>query len=76
MKKLATVIILAATLLVACGPTREERIEQIEDFEDSIFESTVAADEGTADQLTALYTAFADKYPDDTLSPQFLLKAA
>lgn len=76
MKRIATVIILAATLLVACGPSREERIEQIEDFEDSIFESAVAADEATADQLTALYTAFADKYPDDTLSPQFLLKAA
>ena len=72
MKRIATVIILAATLLVACGPSREERIEQIEDFEDSIFESAVAADETTADQLTALYTAFADKYPDDTLTPQFL----
>ena len=44
MKRIATVIILAATLLVACGPSREERIEQIEDFEDSIFESAVAAD--------------------------------
>ena len=76
MKRIATVIILAATLLVACGPSREERIEQIEDFEDSIFESAVAADETTADQLTALYTAFADKYPDDTLTPQFLFKAA
>ncbi len=76
MKRIATVIILAATLLVACGPSREERIEQIEDFEDSIFESAVAADENTADQLTALYTAFADKYPDDTLTPQFLFKAA
>ena len=38
--------------------------------------TVVPADETTADQLTALYTAFADKYPDDTLTPQFLFKAA
>ena len=72
-------------MLVSCCPSREQRIEEIEDFEDSIFESAVAADETTADQLTApntadeltkLYTAFADKYPDDTLAPQYLLKAA
>lgn len=65
-----------ATLLVACGPSKEQRIEQIEDFEDSIFESAIAADPNTADEMTKLYTDFADKYPSDTLSPKFLLKAA
>ena len=75
MKKL-TLITLAALLTVACGSSKEERINQIEDFEDSIFESAIAADPETADQLTALYVAFADKYPNDSLSPQYLMKGA
>ena len=75
MKKIV-LLTLAAVLMVACGPSREERINQIEDFEDSIFEIAVAADPDIADQLTKLYVDFADKYPDDTLSPQYLMKAA
>ena len=75
MKKIA-LFTLAALLMVACGPSREERINQIEDFEDSIFESAIAAAPETADQLTALYMAFADKYPNDSLSPQYLMKGA
>ena len=75
MKKL-TLITFAALLMVACGPSREERIIAIEDFEDSIFESAVAADPQVADQLTQLYVDFADKYPKDSLAPQYLMKAA
>lgn len=75
MKKL-TLITFAALLMVACGPSREERISAIEDFEDSIFESAVAADPQVADQLTQLYVDFADKYPKDSLAPQYLMKAA
>lgn len=75
MKKIA-LLTLAAIVMVACGPSRQERIDQIENFEDSIFETAIAADPDVADQLTDLYVAFADKYPGDTLSPQYLLKAA
>lgn len=65
-----------AAMVAACGPTREERINQIEDFEDSIFELAIAADSATANELTEMYVAFADKYPADSLTPEFLLKAA
>ncbi|MBO4599718.1 MAG: tetratricopeptide repeat protein [Bacteroidales bacterium] len=75
MKKIA-LLTFAALLMVSCGPSREDRINQIEDFEDSIFESAIAADPEVADQLTALYVAFADKYPNDSLSPEYLMKAA
>ena len=75
MKKIA-LLTFAALLMVACGPSREDRINQIEEFEDSIFESAIAADPEVADQLTALYVAFADKYPNDSLSPEYLMKAA
>ena len=75
MKKIA-ILAFATILMVACGPSREKRIDQIENFEDSIFESAIAADPNTADQLTEMYVAFADKYPGDSLSPQYLMKAA
>ena len=75
MKRI-TLLVFAAVLMAACGPSREDRINQIEDFEDSIFEIAIAADPNVADQLTALYVAFADKYPGDSLSPVYLMKAA
>lgn len=75
MKRIA-LLALATVLMVACGPSREDRIAQIEDFEDSIFEIAVAADPDVADQLTRLYVDFADKYPNDSLSPIYLMKAA
>jgi tetratricopeptide (TPR) repeat protein len=75
MKKLF--LLMAATaMLVACGPSREERVNEILDFEDSVFEYAIGADPATADQLTDLYVAFADNYPTDSLTPQFLMKGA
>ena len=65
-----------AAMVAACGPSREERIEQIQDYEDSIFELSIAADTASADELTDMYISFADKFPADSLTPQFLLKAA
>lgn len=69
-------VVMAATLLAACGPSREERINQIEQFEDSIFENPLLTDEATADELTELYVDFADKYKSDSLAPIYLFKAA
>lgn len=66
----------ATAVLVACGPSREERVNEILDFEDSVFEYAIGADPATADQLTDLYVAFADSYPTDSLTPQFLMKGA
>ncbi len=75
MKKILF-LLLASAALVACGPGREERVDEILDFEDSIFVNAIVADTATADKLTDLYLAFADKYPNDTLTPQFLMKGA
>lgn len=75
MKKIFFTLIIASAMLVACGPNREERINQIEDFEDSVFESAIGADPEVADKLTKMYVDFADKYPADTLAPEYLMKA-
>ena len=68
-------VAMAATLM-ACGPSREERVNQIEDFEDSIFASAMMLDTNTARKLTDLYVSFADKYPGDSLTAIYLIKAA
>ena len=75
MKRLVLFLSITA-LLVACGPSRQDRIVQIEDFEDSLTESAIVVDSAAAEQLTNLYVEFADKYPSDSLAPQYLMKAA
>ena len=75
MKRLVLFLSITA-LLVACGPSRQDSIDQIEDFEDSLTESAIVVDSAAAEQLTNLYVEFADKYPSDSLAPQYLMKAA
>ena len=70
------VVLATAAALTACGPSREERVAQIEEMEDSVFESPAALDTNVAEELTTLYMAFADKYPADSLTPAYLMKAA
>lgn len=75
MKKIFLTLLVASAMLVACGPNREELVNQIQDFEDSVFESAIGADPEVADQLTKMYVDFADKYSNDTLAPEYLMKA-
>lgn len=75
MKKLFFTLLIASAMFVACGPNRQEMVNQIEDFEDSIFEGALGADPEIADKLTDMYVKFADKFANDTLAPQFLMKA-
>lgn len=79
MKK-PLLLLAAAILLTACGPNShpgyEERISQIETVEDSLFAHNDEFDTVAADRLTELYLAFADEYPNDSLTPQYLMNAA
>ena len=75
-RMLKTLVLMALTFtMVACGPSREERIAHIEDLEDSIFETPAALDTVAAGELTAMYVAFAEKYSTDSLAPGYLMKA-
>lgn len=75
MKKIF-LLIMAAALMVACGPNHDKLMGEIEDYEDSVFESAIGADPAVADKLTEMYLNFADKFPTDTLAPIYLMKAA
>ena len=69
-------ILTLAVIAVACGPNREQRIQEIETIEDSISEYAAVLDTVVAENLTTLYLNFSDKYPTDSLAPVYLFKAA
>lgn len=75
MKKVFILLFASAVLFAACGPNRDERVKQIQDYETATFEKAVAADTLVADTLTLMYEQFANKYPKDSLAPIYLLKA-
>jgi outer membrane protein assembly factor BamD (BamD/ComL family) len=67
----AMIIVLAAVALVACQSPKEKALANIRSLEanDSLFSPE------NIEKLKNAYIDFADKYPDDELSPEFLFKA-
>ena len=70
------VTLIAAVMLAACGTSRDKQIEAISQHELQL--STI--DIGTADeavaQMLGLYRQFAADFPDDSLAPVYLMRAA
>lgn len=59
-------------MLAACMSPKEKALKEIEAFE--VQDSTFSIDNMV--KLKAAYIAFADKYPDDERTPEFLFRAA
>lgn len=70
------IIIAAAALLAACGPSRDKLQAEIEQAEQPLMTIQNEADTLAANQLLDKYVQFADHFPDDTLSPVYLFKGA
>ena len=70
------ICLLGIALLSACGPNREKQIQAIEAQEQNL--STL--DLGTSDeeftQAINLYRTFAHDFPNDSLAPVYLMRAA
>ena len=68
---------LAATLLLtACGANREKRIEDIGEREQSLSALDRMTDDQELEELLGLYRGFAADFPDDSLAPVYLTRAA
>lgn len=68
---------LAVLFLVACSGGRQHLLDEIKEKEAIVTKSYEdVLDKSTAESLRQDYLDFADKYPDDTLSPKFLHKSA
>ncbi len=70
-KRLLLLAGIALVVLSACNSPKEKALANIKELEanDSVFSPE------QMEKVKAAYIAFADKYPDDDLSPEFLFKA-
>ncbi len=70
-------ILLAATaLLFSCQPSKEKRLEEINNFEIALLKEAVAITDTKADTLLAMYDGFIREFPQDTNSAIMLYKAS
>ncbi len=70
-------IVLITLLFVSCGPTKIQDKENIDVFESELFSQTSGMiDKNKANEIVDLYIAYAEKYPEDSLSSEYLFKAA
>lgn len=74
-KVLFSFLLVAVSLIVACNPSHDKQQSEIEQAEKSL-PMDVTTDTVAANQLVKLYLQFVDRFPDDTLSPLYLFKAA
>lgn len=72
------ILITACVVLVSCGKkveTASEITGRIKAMEDSVF-SSMTFDKRRAQALLDVYKAYAAAYPQDTLAPEYLFRAA
>ena len=75
MKK--TILIIAASLLmIACGQNREKEIKNIEQHEIELSTIDISSDDSAAVEMVDLYRKYAANFPDDSLAPAYLQRAA
>lgn len=75
MKK-TLVIIAASLLMIACGQDREKEIKNIEQHEIELSTIDISSDDSAAVEMVALYRQFAADFPDDSLAPAYMQRAA
>lgn len=64
-------------LMVSCGPSHDKVVSSIRNMETSLFSpDAVSFSKEKADSLLSMYETFIKKYPQDSLSPGYLFKAA
>jgi tetratricopeptide (TPR) repeat protein len=76
MKKILT-LIAGIVLLAACStPDREKELNNIAEHEQMLSAIDVSSDDDAAIELLALYRKFAADFPEDSLAPAYMTKAA
>ncbi len=64
-------------VITSCTPSREKSVLKIQDLEKRLFApEAVSFDKAKADSLMTLYVTFVKDNPKDSLSPDYLFKAA
>ena len=64
-------------IIAACSGGRDEKLTKIKDLETRLLQDSLKAkDEVAAYNLQVAYTDFAERFPQDSLAPEYLFKAA
>lgn len=74
--QLISLVIILATLFVACKPSKEKTVEKIKQLEKELLSSPAKIDSTKAQLLIDLYINYADQFKTDSISPFYLFKAA
>lgn len=76
MKKILT-LVAGIMLLAACStPDRENELSNIAEHEQMLSAIDVSSDDDAAIELLGLYRKFAADFPEDSLAPAYMTKAA
>ena len=75
MKK-TIVLLLGVLLLASCSPNREKQLKAIEQQEQALSTLDMITDDSDLDNMLSLYRTFAKDFPNDSLAPVFLQRAA
>jgi len=77
MRKVIFIVsVLIGMLLIGCGQSKEKMLNEITEKEKPFFSNVPVTDTVKINEMVSLYTRFADKFSDDSLSPVFLYRAA
>lgn len=64
-------------LMAACStPNREKELQKIEEHEQMLSAIDISSDDNAAMELLSLYRQFANDFPEDSLAPAFMARAA
>ncbi|MCD6112116.1 MAG: tetratricopeptide repeat protein [Bacteroidales bacterium] len=75
LKKILFVLIIVA--LYSCQSSKDKAIKRIKKTEKIVYSNTTGdIDKNAMNELIKMYSDYVDDYPDDSLSPDFLFKAA
>lgn len=76
MKRLIFALSAAALMLAACTANRDKVIDQIEEHELQLSTLDVGSADAEVAELMGLYRQYAADFPDDSLAPVYLMRAA
>ena len=77
MKTKTLLLPLLTVILISCGPSRSKEIARIHKLETRLFSSTATSlDKESADSLLMFYSNFIKEFPTDSMTRQYVFKAA
>jgi len=69
-------LLITAVLFNACSSPKADKSAEIKTMEDELFsDESKMINRTQADELIALYVGYADEFPEDTDTPEYLFKA-